>query len=681
MSSRGASCHIGHFMLCQLRASLIDGSTPHQASERVKTLPFWQVYVWVLNVSRSMRKTGSRQDSSDEDHHDDNLRTTCDGCTISKVKCDGGHPCKRCVRKELTCIYREKLRCGPKRRRYERDEEDDDNGVLWVSSSDNRLRARILSGQEREYLKTFCKSVNKSIPITSMIVVRDAMNPLPLEVLEATASVTEAERHIFHARKAVLLGAVALGAVYSGDSDAGAPYMEQAHKHLKDCFDALLPEVVSCYLIMVMFHIHSLEKSKVFRYIGFAQQAFQELSRSQRAGAVNVRDSLVMLSTFLHVTCDSNIQVEQIEVGARDKEEGKAGGAGITCIPSQVLVTFSYVLLFLSRLTDQVIKAKAPPEAFPLPTLAELANMVDEANRLVGMLDDPGVMTTIVIKTLRGYFMLMSIALRETGGHQEGVGRAMQGGEEKEERLNEEKVVKEVGIPVADALDADQGVLHFPLCWQLCRSVSAFLRLKGQVERADGMDHHMSAIKDKVPFADICSSIILRVFHTYVGPNPSSRGVEPPRAGLFTHSSSPQVGRGCPEGTVDTLVTRWQKKRTCHTRGGDIGPIARGISTWASSIPCTDRGHSRSGTNPQTPDMVRHGSATVSGGAAAAATAIDTRPWTTAAAAAAAPLSTAFQQLAVAGDRAGEAASGKPPWDQRGMKADKRSLVLPQGTG
>lgn len=42
--------------------------------------------------------------------HDDehNLRTTCDGCTISKVKCDGGHPCKRCQRRRVECVYREK---------------------------------------------------------------------------------------------------------------------------------------------------------------------------------------------------------------------------------------------------------------------------------------------------------------------------------------------------------------------------------------------------------------------------------------------------------------------------------------------------------------------------------------------------------------------------------------------
>lgn len=39
---------------------------------------------------------------------ENNLRTTCDGCTIGKIKCDGGHPCKRCLRRGSQCIYREK---------------------------------------------------------------------------------------------------------------------------------------------------------------------------------------------------------------------------------------------------------------------------------------------------------------------------------------------------------------------------------------------------------------------------------------------------------------------------------------------------------------------------------------------------------------------------------------------
>lgn len=46
--------------------------------------------------------------AADYNEDDQNLRTTCDGCTISKIKCDGGHPCKRCQRRRQQCVYSEK---------------------------------------------------------------------------------------------------------------------------------------------------------------------------------------------------------------------------------------------------------------------------------------------------------------------------------------------------------------------------------------------------------------------------------------------------------------------------------------------------------------------------------------------------------------------------------------------
>lgn len=48
---------------------------------------------------------------------------------------------------------------------------------------------------------------------------------------------------MYHARKAVLLGCVAVGAVFCDDEASAGAYMAQAQIHLKDCFDALLPEV------------------------------------------------------------------------------------------------------------------------------------------------------------------------------------------------------------------------------------------------------------------------------------------------------------------------------------------------------------------------------------------------------------------------------------------------------
>ena len=50
---------------------------------------------------------------------------------------------------------------------------------------------------------------------------------------------------IYHARKAVLLGCVSVGAIVCGDQGSAGAYMQRAQMHFKDCFEALLPEVRS----------------------------------------------------------------------------------------------------------------------------------------------------------------------------------------------------------------------------------------------------------------------------------------------------------------------------------------------------------------------------------------------------------------------------------------------------
>lgn len=65
----------------------------------------------------------------------------------------------------------------------------------------------------------------------------------------------------------------------------------------------------------------------------------------------------------------------------------------------------------------------------------------DEADLLLSMVEDPGSFAVIVMKTLRGYFLLM--------------------------KSREQEVLELVALPVAKALEADPGVLHFPLCWHM----------------------------------------------------------------------------------------------------------------------------------------------------------------------------------------------------------------------
>lgn len=62
------------------------------------------------------------------------------------------------------------------------------------------------------------------------------------------------------------------------------------------------------------------------------------------------------------------------------------------------------------------------------------------------MIEDPGSFAIVCVKTLRGYFLLTKGA--------------------------EQEVLDTVAMPVAKALEADPGVLNFPLCWNMCVETS-----------------------------------------------------------------------------------------------------------------------------------------------------------------------------------------------------------------
>ncbi|CAM9515696.1 unnamed protein product [Pylaiella littoralis] len=434
--------------------------------------------------------------------HDDenNLRTTCDGCTIGKIKCDGGHPCKRCLRRGSECVYREKKRCGPKRRKSASTHESDDDGSNNGGDNGNSTLylgegggggLRVLTVREQGFLSKFFSSVNKFIPLTCITVIRDAMNPLQLDIVDGITP-TEAERNIYHSRKAVLFGCVAVGAVFSGDQGSAGVYLSRAQVHLKDCFDALLPEVVCCYLVMVVYHIHFLDRAKVYRYMGFAQQAYRELVQPQQlthACTAYVRDSLLVLSTFLHVTCRNEIRVDPLYLEPESNPE--PGGGRL----SRIIALFSHMLVQLHWRDDSEAAAKFSPDKplLPISTLEKIAN---EADLLLSMIEEPGSLALVVLKTMKGYFLLLR-------------------GKEKER-----EVLDCIAKPVAKALGADPGVLNFPLCWTMCKCVCAFLRRKGCHALADGMDDAMLPLQPTLAYANLRCRVSDKVNDVYSGKAP-----------------------------------------------------------------------------------------------------------------------------------------------------------------
>lgn len=86
-------------------------------------------------------------------------------------------------------------------------------------------------------MRTRCISVSQIHCRLQACHLTHASRVLSLVVVRQTENIT------YQARKAVLLGAVAVGAVFCGDQGSAGAYISRAQMHLKDCFDALLPEV------------------------------------------------------------------------------------------------------------------------------------------------------------------------------------------------------------------------------------------------------------------------------------------------------------------------------------------------------------------------------------------------------------------------------------------------------
>ncbi|CAN0350008.1 unnamed protein product, partial [Ectocarpus fasciculatus] len=482
-------------------------------------------------------------------------------------------------------------RCGPKRRKLSsREDSDDDGGSFTGHLGEGGAGFRVLTSREQEFLAKFYGSVNKFIPLTCLTVIRDAMNPLPLDVVPGLAA-SEAEENTYHARKAVLLGCVAVGAVFCGDKASAGAYMSRAQIHLKDCFDALIPEVVSCYLVMVVYHLHFLDRSKVYRYIGFAQQAYRELAQSQKLAVGGyVRDSLRVLSTFLHVTCNNEIKPEEVNLQAETNPE--PGGGSL----SRIIALFSHVLLQLYRKTDREAAARASPRK-PMPTMATLGAMANEAELLLSMMEDPGSFAVIVIKTLKGYFLLI--------------------------KGKEQAVLDAVAMPVAKALEADPAVLNFPLCWTMCQCVSSFLRRKGCHTVAASMDAIMQPLRLTLAYANACCGVALNVVGVYAG-----KGITvTPVTGLFPAGTgptpvdvpSPSIGTG--PAPVDIPITSIGSGGVGGRGGGDGGFTSPRTSV--SSVP--DEGerlrYHRDGGDGGGDGAGRRSAATVTAPVSAAATA------------------------------------------------------------
>lgn len=116
-------------------------------------------------------------------------------------KKDGGFVFAAVVPKPPNCLrisylyFFSRRRCGPKRRKSCRDDSGDDSdatsgvgGAITHGDGYGHGGRKVLNSREQQFLAKFYSSVNKFIPMTCLTVIRDAMNPLPLDVIRGISS-------------------------------------------------------------------------------------------------------------------------------------------------------------------------------------------------------------------------------------------------------------------------------------------------------------------------------------------------------------------------------------------------------------------------------------------------------------------------------------------------------------
>ncbi|KAG5180045.1 hypothetical protein JKP88DRAFT_325261 [Tribonema minus] len=515
-----------------------------------------------------------------------NLRTTCDGCTVSKVRCNGKKPCARCERRNEECVYSEKRRqkpagaprvpvvvtvppigaVGGESTKYadRRPSSEDGAPAVTVSApypsvhingaahgqipavagtpspqtvpSQQSAAAVVLSADEQRFLSAFLSTINSFMRVASAATLREAMLPAPLLDVTALAMGQTAprEREIsrFHACKAVLLGSVALGAMYCGEAAAGARYMEEARAHLRDCFDAVIPETAACYLLLVLYHVHVLDSARMFRYMGFAQQSFAELSLQVQAANCEISAAIALLSALLHVSCDSAISLDPVADAAsafpRGKQRsasaggpcgagggpcglgaacsggaccGKGGGGSTlddysTGSNSRVLTILARALVHIDNTSRGETDGQS--EEAMLEALCEADQLVSRAlaRSQTGAPDappPPSDLAILAVKVMAGYFRL------QTGG------------------LSKADMLSQVAAPCLDAVRRTPMLLNFPMGWHLARCVRTMLMQHGDAtelqhgdatELQHGDATELQAIMEpyeaRLPFANKC---------------------------------------------------------------------------------------------------------------------------------------------------------------------------------
>lgn len=162
----------------------------------------------------------------------------------TSLRCNGERPCLRCKTKGIHCEYTYKKRCGPKRRKGLDVSRGDGEGLLAscklpAERFDDHLRgmAVMFNNEEVECVRVFMQNLNTFLPLTTFETMRTAAT----STANATngSSVTDSQddeeaKQLYHARRALLHGAIAVGAEILEKGEVSIAHAGIARQEIKE---------------------------------------------------------------------------------------------------------------------------------------------------------------------------------------------------------------------------------------------------------------------------------------------------------------------------------------------------------------------------------------------------------------------------------------------------------------
>jgi len=210
-------------------------------------------------------------------------RQACESCSKKKRKCTGigKNPCDLCVERGESCVYRSRVRRGPKPKRnfnvmieYNSEEEKamKISRIIRLSPS---VATGLMGSEENLYLNTF-KICFEDFNFFQSSEIQLATSQLLLEKCNKSSMIWQENNRdgaiIKMANRCTLWASIATGALLEGNEAQNKvrSYLKFARESLKNCFDEPTPEVMRAYILLANAYLFIKDVNGFSAYFGWA---------------------------------------------------------------------------------------------------------------------------------------------------------------------------------------------------------------------------------------------------------------------------------------------------------------------------------------------------------------------------------------------------------------------------